>query len=150
MSQIVLADTSCLILLRKIEELHLLHLLFNEIIITQEVANEYRYDLPKWVCIQSKQKKQYPLESILDRGEASSIAKAIDINADLIIIDELKARKVAKELGLKVTGTLGLFIMAKNKKLISSIKPLIEKIKKTNFRISERLVSEALRLANEV
>ena len=95
-------------------------------------------------------KKQYPLESILDRGEASSIAKAIDINADLIIIDELKARKVAKELGLKVTGTLGLFIMAKNKKLISSIKPLIEKIKKTNFRISERLVSEALRLANEV
>ena len=56
MSQIVLADTSCLILLRKIEELHLLHLLFNEIIITQEVANEYRYDLPKWVCIQSKQK----------------------------------------------------------------------------------------------
>lgn len=54
-------------------------------------------------------------------------------------MDESKGRKIAKGLGLHVTGTLGILIIAKSKNLIPAIKPIIERIKSTNFRISTEL-----------
>ena len=66
-----------------------------------------------------------------------------------IILDDYKARKVAERLGLKYTGTIGVIIKAKLDGIIPSIKPLLIKIKKTDFHISENLELIALREAKE-
>ncbi|MEQ9377510.1 MAG: DUF3368 domain-containing protein [Imperialibacter sp.] len=82
-------------------------------------------------------------------GEASAITLALEIGADLIILDDQKARYTAEKLGLQITGTLGILIKAKKKGIVSSIKPFLEKLQQTNFRLSEHLIEEALKEANE-
>ena len=64
-------------------------------------------------------------------------------------MDEEKARKNAVIAGYNVMGLLGLFILAKNLDLINEVRPLIEELKSKKFRISERVVSEALKRAGE-
>lgn len=66
-----------------------------------------------------------------------------------IILDDNKARKVATKLGLKITGTIGVIVKAKIKGIIPSIKPLLNKIKQTNFRLSEGIEQQALKQAGE-
>ncbi|WP_240469795.1 DUF3368 domain-containing protein [Cyclobacterium sp. SYSU L10401] len=85
----------------------------------------------------------------MDPGEASSIGLAASFDNALLIIDEGKGRKVAKELGISITGSLGILILAKKKRLVPLIKPIIEKIQKTNFRLSEALIEKVLELAEE-
>ena len=53
MQKTIIADTSCLILLEKIGELDLLHEVFGEILVTQEVADEYDLALPNWISVQN-------------------------------------------------------------------------------------------------
>lgn len=142
MQKIIIADTSCLIVLDKIGYLDLLNKIFGEIVITQHVREEYCKILPSWVLIEEPKKpnsNQKTLETTLDKGEASSIALAMAYENPLLIMDESKGRKIAKGLGLHVTGTLGIQIIAKSKNLIPAIKPIIERIKSTNFRISNEL-----------
>ncbi len=80
------------------------------------------------------------MSGYLDAGEATSIAFALEHEGSLLIIDENKGRKAAKEMGIQVTGSLGVLIAAKNKGHLKAVKPIIEKIQKTNFRISENLI----------
>jgi predicted nucleic acid-binding protein len=49
MQKSIISDTSCLILLDKIDEIHLLKKLFGSIITTPEVADEFGLPLPSWV-----------------------------------------------------------------------------------------------------
>ena len=78
-----------MILLDKIGELPLLNRLFGEIIITQEIADEFKNELPNWFKIENPTNKTYQkiLEASLDKGEASAIASAIEQNDCLLIID---------------------------------------------------------------
>lgn len=85
----------------------------------------------------------------VDVSEASAIALAMETDNSLIILDDYKARKTADYNGLKVVGTIGIIIKAKQLGLIPTIKPLLEKISKTNFRLSKELEQEALKLAAE-
>jgi predicted nucleic acid-binding protein len=85
----------------------------------------------------------------LDKGEASAIALASEHENSLLFIDEIKGRKAAKEMGINVTGSLGVLVAAKKKGHIQAVKPLIEKIQKTNFRISEELIERVLENVNE-
>lgn len=89
------------------------------------------------------------MSSFLDVGEATSIALASELDGALLFIDELKGRRAAKELEILVTGSLGVLVAAKQKGHISEIKPIIEKIQKTNFRISEKLIKRVLAKVNE-
>ena len=72
----IVSDTSCLILLDKIGELHLLLKLFGQVVITQIVEAEYGNKLPDWIIVQNPadRNNQLVLEATLDKGEASSIA----------------------------------------------------------------------------
>jgi len=147
----IIVDTSFLIILSKIKELPLLKLLYGEVLITDTIANEFDEPLPDWIIVYpiKLNEKEFVFEKRIDKGEASAIMLALEIPNSTIIIDDFKGRALAKELGLKVTGTMGVIISAKNKKLISSIKPILEKIKETNFYISKALENEALGLAEE-
>jgi len=152
MQKVIISDTSCLILFDKIGELELLNKLFGEITITQEIAQEFKKELPYWVKIASPANKTYQkiLEASLDKGEASAIAYAIEQIDCLLVIDDFKGRKYAEQLGIKITGTLGVIIDAKLSGLINSVKPLLDKIEKTDFRLTSELKRRTLEKSNEV
>lgn len=89
------------------------------------------------------------LETIVDKGEASAIALALELDNPLLIIDDLKGRKLAKKLNLNIAGTLGVILKAKEKGIIKSTKGIFEKLKQSNFRISEKVETELLKLSGE-
>lgn len=146
MSQIFVADASPLIVLQNIEELSLLEMLFGEIIITREVAAEFGLDLPGWIKVHEVQDKTKLsiLNLFLGKGEASVIALCLENAGGLLIIDEKKGRRIAKDLGLKIVGTLGVILKAKEKKLINSTQIILEKLENAKFRISPGLKAKIL------
>jgi predicted nucleic acid-binding protein len=85
----------------------------------------------------------------LDKGEAEVLALANESKADLIPLDEGKARKIAVIAGFDVMGLLGIFLLAKNIGLLNRIGPLIEDLRRNNFRISGRIVSATLQRAGD-
>ena len=145
MPNTIVSDTSCLILFYKIGELELLNKLFGTIQITEAVSIEFNQATPGWVKIVNPSSRlDKGLASYLDPGEATSIALAAEHESSLLIIDEIKGRKAAKELRVQVTGSLGVLVAAKQKGHIPAVKPLINKIQQTNFRISEDLIERVL------
>lgn len=146
----IVSDASCLILLNKISRLDLLRQVFGKILITNIVAEEFGHPIPEWVEVRPTDSfLQKGLLNILDAGEASAITLATELHDALLIIDESKGRKVAKKMGLSVTGSLGVVIIAKNNGHISSVKAIIEKIERTNFRISPSIIQSVLQKAGE-
>lgn len=150
MPQIIIADTSCLILLHKVDELELLEKSYRQVTITEIIAKEFGQSLPEWINVKKTDTStQKSFEPFLDEGEASAIALALEEESPLLIIDELKGRKVAKELGIKYTGTLGVISAAKITGKIDLVKPIIDKIKATDFRVSEELLAKVLKQCGE-
>ena len=151
MHKTIISDTSCLIILDKIGELEILNKLFGIITTTAEVANEYGQELPSWFEIREPSDRNYQsiIEASVDKGEASAIALAVELEDCLLIIDDLKGRKLALELGLTIIGTIGVIVDAKITGIIPSIKPILSKIKQTNFRISAELEMLILKRAGE-
>lgn len=89
------------------------------------------------------------LLSDLHRGEAEVIALAQERGASLVILDERLARRHALRLGLTITGTVGVFLKAKEKGLVPSVEPLIKQILDHGIHLSPDLVRRALWLAGE-
>jgi len=147
----VIADASCFILLDKISGLPLLQSLFETIFTSSEVAGEFGKPLPEWVQIKTVQDKNFQSALFLqvDAGEASAIALAAENQPSLLIIDDLKGRRLAQKLNLNITGTLGLILAAKKEGVLQQIKPLFERIQSTNFRISPSLLQRILEQAGE-
>lgn len=151
MPSTIISDASCFVLLDKIDSLQLLAAVYGSVVTTPEVQAEVRLDLPDWVTIQaaSSQEKVKELAQKVDLGEASAIALALEIPHSTLILDDLGARKLAENLGLEITGTVGVILKAKTRNLIPAVAPLLKAIRKTNFRLSPRVEAEALILAGE-
>ncbi len=132
MPKIIISDTSCFIVLTKIEELDLLQKVYGQITTTIDIATEFGETLPEWVEIYSvvDKKRQQLLELQIDRGESSAIALALETPDCTLILDDYKARLIAERLGINITGTIGVIVKAKLQGIIPSIKPILEKIKK--------------------
>ncbi|RKR82750.1 putative nucleic acid-binding protein [Mucilaginibacter gracilis] len=150
-SAVVITDTSCFIILEKIHALEFLNKIFDIVLTTPEIAFEYGHPLPSWVTIQrvGNTKLQQQFNHLLDPGEASAIALAHETPCQYLITDDRAARKFAESLGLQVKGSVGVLIYAKQKGIIKAIKPYIQQIEKTNFRISTVLISRILEAAGE-
>ncbi|MFM8492256.1 MAG: DUF3368 domain-containing protein [Bacteroidota bacterium] len=146
MTKVIVSDTSCLIVLANIREIDLLNRVFGRILTTPEVADEFGESLPEWIEIRSPKnhKEIKRLESLVDIGEASAIALALELENSVIILDDYKARKIAERYGVQMIGTMGVLVKAKKLGIIEAVKPLIVKIRETNFRISEDLEKRAL------
>lgn len=145
------SDASCLILLDKTGELHLLQQLFGNIITTPVVAGEFGKHLPELISLQDPVDNNYKmlLRVALDKGEANAIALALEKHDCLLIIDEQKGRKLALKLGLTITGTLGVLVQAKQQGYIRMLSPLPDKIKQTDFRLSGKLIEETRKEVGE-
>jgi hypothetical protein len=91
------------------------------------------------------------LELTLDRGEAEAIALAKEKNAELLLIDEQLARKVADHLSLNYIGLIGVLREAKSKGLIKGIKSHMDLLRTVaGFWISEDVYREILKLEDEI
>ncbi len=146
MDDLIVSDTSCLIVLSKTGHLDLLRALFSAVFVTPEVVREYGEPLPDWIVVQSAQEDdlQKLLKTQLDIGEASSISLALQMPSRKILIDERKGRRIAAEMGLQVLGTVRVLILAKEKRLITSLADEIGKLVEVGFRLSETLIEEIM------
>jgi predicted nucleic acid-binding protein len=149
--KIVIADASCLIALDRISKLIILQKLFSVIYTTPEIRKEFGTPLPDWIVITQLQtlERKNEFQKIVDEGEASAIALALEINNCILVIDEKKGRRLAKQLGIYILGTLRILLLAKSKGIIDSVLEIITKLEKKNFRFSKAVKEQILKEAGE-
>src|SRR5690348_15462229 len=124
----VVSNSSPLIALEQIGQLELMHSLFTEIVIPDQVAVETVESVQprSWI---RKQLLSLPLLPAVQRpalgsGEREAICLAIEVKATAILLDDDPARKLATQLGLRVIGTAGVLILAKERAIDSRYPPL--------------------------
>ncbi len=145
----IISNTSCLIVLDNIDMIYILKELYETITISKEVAEEYGKELPEWVSVKSVYDKKSVriLSSFVDLGEASTIALCIEIENSIMILDDMKARKLAKKLDMKFTGTIGVLIKARELGIIDDCMIVISRLKECGFRVPPEI--EKLLLSDE-
>lgn len=136
---IVVSDSSPLIALSIVSSLDLLHAYYGTIYIPKAVFHEVvirgtgrpgaaAVANASWIVQQSPANQQRVAQLVsagLDLGESEAIVLASELSAGLLILDESHARTIARQLGLSITGTLGVLIAAKNAGMVAAIKPLL-------------------------
>ncbi|BAZ81557.1 MAG: DUF3368 domain-containing protein [Sphaerospermopsis kisseleviana] len=151
MSEVAVTNSTCLIGLERIGRLEILPQVFSFIFIPLAVQKEVGIN-EDWPIVQPVANLALvaALKTQLDPGEAEAITLAIELGDVFLIIDERNARGIAQQMGLKVIGTLGMLLRAKEKGVISEVKPLIMSLESVNFRIAPALIQKALILAGEL
>jgi len=159
--RVVVSNTTPIITLSLIGKLHLMKDLYGEILIPPAVYAEIlvggtrrigiaELQAAEWIRVQPLvDARRALLLPDLDLGEAEAITLAMDVNADLLVIDERLGRRHAQRVGLLLTGSLGILLKAKELGKLSQIGPLIEDLRAKGIRLSDGLVKQALTLANE-
>ncbi len=71
------------------------------------------------------------------------------LRADVLLVDDRRARMIARAHSIEVIGSLGVLLLAKEHRLLAEIAPYLQNIKKAGIFISPALLQEALRLAGE-
>src|SRR5919109_178777 len=90
------------------------------------------------------------LQIELDEGEAEAVALAVELKADLLLVDERRGRAVAARLGLTVMGLLGVLVEAKHQGYLPAIKPVLDALLvQAGFWVSQQLYSYVLQVAGE-
>ena len=159
--QPVISNTSPLIGLLGLNCLPLLRDLYTEVWVPREVEKEflvvdetfYREVLNKapWIKVVDVTNSQNDkIYQGIDAGEAEVFALAVEHDARLVILDENKGRQRATKIGLKVKGTLGVLLEAKEEGLIVAIKPLLIQLRANGIRLSESLINKVLHEAGEI
>jgi len=142
----MISNTSCLIALSNIGMLDILRRMYGSITVTEEVASEFGESIPSWMRVVSvqDQKAVRILQSNVDLGEASTIALAMEREGAVIILDDLKARKLAESLAMKFTGTIGVLVKARQRGFLESTEECLYRLHDCGFRLSAA-VEAALR-----
>jgi uncharacterized protein len=162
---IVISDTSAITNLAAIDHLKLLPQLYNQVTIPEAVYRELAdVDPPvpgtleaqtaSWLevrkVINREAVERLQNEVRLDPGESEAIVLALELNANLLLIDERRGRAEADRLGVKITGLLGILVEAKRRSLIVAVKPLMDALIATSeFRISLALYNQILDIVGE-
>lgn len=155
---IVIADTTPLRHLIAIGKADLLRTLYGTVIIPAAVWNELHAEstpvlvktwlaaAPDWVDIRSPRKTAVddPWLSVLDPGERDAIRLAIDLKADLLLMDDREGRACALSLQLPVTGTLGILERADTLHLLQDFEQTLADLETSGFYLSARLRDAAI------
>ncbi len=158
---IVVSDTSPILSLALIGRLELLRDLYGSIVIPEAVrfeiiasaqAGAQEVARADWIMIRTIS-PDVVLKLLLrevDQGEAEAISLALRSNADILLIDDRKARRLAEYLELSVAGLLDVLQEAKQRQLITNVKPILDDlIAHARFRLSHKLYQRALFAAGE-
>ena len=158
---IIVSDTTPLITLMKAEKLEILHSLFGEVMLPEAVFYEVtsndtfkseadaikNCDYIKVVKVRDGSQVLF-LQRVtgLDIGESEAIIYADEVKADLLLMDELAGRRVAQNMKLPITGSIGVLIRAFQSGIITAEEAddAMTKIRAANRHISEKLLSKAL------
>jgi predicted nucleic acid-binding protein len=159
---IVVSDTSPILSLALIGRLDLLREIYGSIVIPEAVRQELmvtersgaqEVSQAAWIIT-----RPIDLDVVLkllqrevDRGEAEAIGLAVQLNADVLLIDERQARRLAQYLELNIVGLLDVLQEAKQRQLITSVKPVLDDlIARARFRLSHKLYLHTLHTAGEL
>jgi hypothetical protein len=158
---IVVSDTSPLLSLALIGQLELLRELYGAITIPEAVRSEImstgqrgarEFSQAGWISTRPIE-PGVVLKLLLrevDRGEAAAIGLALELKADLLLVDERRARQLAAYLEIDVAGLLDVLLAAKQRQLITSVKPVLDDlIARARFRLSRKLYQRTLLSAGE-
>lgn len=160
----VVSNASPLINLSRIGKIDLLHRLFENLVIPGAVWNEIVVEgqgLPGAEIVKSSSwisKNEVSnvalvrtLRQEVDAGEAEAIVLALEMKADLLLMDERLGRETAEHLGIRCLGLIGVLTEAKNRKLIEQVKPLVLALRDlAGFRISQALFDRVMVDLNEM
>jgi predicted nucleic acid-binding protein len=156
----VVLNNTPLVALWAIGRLDLLRDLFKEVLIPQEVEQEFlaideatrgqALAASSWIKTVQLSKARKAVAYVgLDPGEAAALAVAEERDARLIVLDDKRARQFAERMGIPVTGTLGVLLRAKQAGLIESVANPIRQLMEVGLFLSPALVRQALRIADE-
>lgn len=142
----VISNTTTILILSKLDKLYLLKDVYQTIVISKEVNKELNISLPSWITVKSVKDNNLTkvLSGIVDIGEASTIALGLENPNSMLIIDDLKGRKLAKKFDLQLTGLLGIAIKFKECGFIENLKDFIYEIKNVGFYISDSLINNII------
>lgn len=160
---IVVANAGPLIALGRIDRLDLLGGLFEEVRIPGAVADEViGTEAPGRAGAATAARAPWLrrgqvcdvvavslLRERLGAGESEAVVLALELGADLLLIDEARGRRVAEGRGLQVLGTLGLLLVARQHALLPAVGPLIDELETAGFRMTPQLRREILAAAGE-
>ena len=148
-------NTSPLVALDQIGHLDILPELFGEITRPQSVVDELNFGRSVYGGSDSlfhaawlktvEDPPEMVLRKELGAGETAAIALAVRMKADLVILDDLAARNVAVELGLNITGTLGVLLAAYKKEHLLDLQGAVSELIASGFRISDKVASSILK-----
>lgn len=159
---IVVSNASPLINLARVGYFDLLVAFYRQIVIRQAVYEEIvvrgegregsrEVRAADWVTVQVPQDDLAvrALAAELGTGEASAIVLAQELGASLLLIDEIRGRRIAQQLGLQVRGTLGILARAKREGRLSSLREALDLLRARGTWIDQALYEEILRLVGE-
>jgi len=156
----VIVNNTPLVAFWGIGRLDILRLLFGEILIPAAVRDEFlatekesrRRTLraESWIRVVEVQNPKRTQAFVgLDTGEIEVLVLAEEQSASLVLIDERKARRFAERLGLPISGTLGVLLLAKEEKIVPAIAPVLRKIQEAGLYFHSELIERVLQLAGE-
>lgn len=159
---IVVSNADPIIALSRIHHLDVLHSLFGIVHIPSVVKREIdnccstmagysQIFTSNWihvVDVGDELAAQF-LMNRLDAGESYSIVLALQMRADILLIDEALGRRVAESKSLKKTGTIGALVLAKKAGLIPAVTPVLNQLRDDGFRMTEALYQTAKTLVGE-
>lgn len=152
MLRVVISDTSPLVYLILIGHAEVLPALYTEVLIPKAVADELQHAsapevVSKWLAGRPSWLQIVPPTSDvapgslrdLDPGERDAILLAVQVQADLLLMDDREGVEEARRLGLTTTGTLGVLVRAAKRGLID-LPAAISRLRETNFRVDPLLL----------
>ena len=160
---IVVSNASPVINLVVVDQLNLLQKLYGKVVIPQAVYDEIviegagqagAEEVEKSDWIEVRQVANRPmvksLAADLDLGEAEAVVLAVELNAELLLIDERKGRAVANRVGVNNIGLLGVLVKAKHDGLIPAVGPVMDSLMtKAGFWVSKELYDHILQVTGE-
>jgi predicted nucleic acid-binding protein len=158
----VVSNAGPLIALARIAETDLLPRLYGAIVIPPAVRAEITksgrerpgsvtFKSAEWLRVRkiSDLSAVEPLRGNLDAGESEAIVLALELEADVLLMDEALGRRAASEQGVTLSGTLGTLLLAKEENVIDEVAPVVDQLISTGFRVSDSLYQHVLKQAGE-
>ena len=145
-----------------VKRLQLLQDLYHELYIPEAVRSELKAIPDKkarrevqqapWIHPCSVQDRRFvqTLQLELDEGEAEAIALSLELPANLLLMDELRGRRIAERFSVRTLGVLGVLLQAKRRGIVTAVKPILDTlITKAGFWVGNELYAHVLHEAGE-